>query len=146
MARIVFSGVLERYPALKLLIHHGGGMVPHFAGRVGPGWDQLGARTPPEDHEDIEGYPLTKRPIEYFRQMYADTAMFGAAHALRCSTAFYGVDRMLFASDSPYDPEKGPGYIRATIANLAEIGLSATEQEAIFSGNVTRLLELKLPA
>jgi uncharacterized protein len=42
MARIVFSGVLERYPELKLLIHHGGSMVPHFAGRVGPGWDQLG--------------------------------------------------------------------------------------------------------
>src|SRR5438445_630477 len=38
MARIVFSGVLERYPDLKLLIHHGGSMVPHFSGRVGPGW------------------------------------------------------------------------------------------------------------
>ena len=49
MARIVFSGVLERHPELKLLIHHGGGMVPHFAGRVGPGWDQLGARTPDGD-------------------------------------------------------------------------------------------------
>ncbi len=71
MARIVFSGVLERYPALKLLIHHGGSMVPHFSGRVGPGWDQLGARTPPEQQDDITGYPLTKRPVEYFRQMYA---------------------------------------------------------------------------
>jgi hypothetical protein len=43
MARIVFSGVLERHPGLRFLIHHGGSMVPHFAGRVGPGWDQLGA-------------------------------------------------------------------------------------------------------
>jgi aminocarboxymuconate-semialdehyde decarboxylase len=142
MARIVFSGVLERHPALKLLIHHGGGMVPHFAGRVGPGWDQLGARTPPEHQDDIAGYPLTKRPIEYFRMMYADTAMFGAAHALRCSTEFYGVDRMLFASDSPYDPEKGPGYIRATIANMQEIGLSEAEQQQIFAGNVATLLGL----
>ena len=48
MARLVFSGVLERHPDLKILIHHGGSMVPHFAGRVGPGWDQLGARTPPD--------------------------------------------------------------------------------------------------
>jgi len=140
MARVVFSGVLERYPALKLLIHHGGSMVPHFSGRVGPGWDQLGARTPEHQKADIEGYPLTKRPIEYFRMMYADTAMFGAAHALRCSIDFYGVDHVLFASDSPYDPERGPGYIRATIANLHEIGLSSADREAIFSGNVSKLL------
>jgi predicted TIM-barrel fold metal-dependent hydrolase len=146
MARIVFSGVLERFPSLKLLIHHGGSMVPHFSGRVGPGWDQLGARTPEEQKEDITGYPLTKRPLDYFTMMYADTAMFGAAHALRCSIDFYGVDHVLFSSDSPYDPEKGPGYIRATIQNLNEIGLDEKEKAAIFSGNVSRLLGLRLPA
>ena len=144
MARIVFSGVLERHPELKLLIHHGGSMVPHFSGRVGPGWDQLGARTPEDQKADIEGYPLTKRPVDYFRMMYVDTAMFGAAHALRCSIDFYGVDHVLFGSDSPYDPEKGPGYIRATIKNLTEIGLTEVEQEAIFTGNVSRLLGLDI--
>jgi predicted TIM-barrel fold metal-dependent hydrolase len=140
MARIVFAGVLERHPDLRLLIHHGGSMVPHFSGRVGPGWDQLGARTPEDQKGDIEHYPLSKRPIDYFKQMYVDTAMFGAAHALRCSIDFYGVDHVLFGSDSPFDPERGPGYIRATIKNLQEIGLTETEQDAIFSGNVTRLL------
>ena len=112
------------------------------SGRVGPGWDQLGARTPPEQQADIEGYPLSRRPIEYFRQMYGDTAMFGAAHALRCCIDFYGTDHILFGSDSPFDPERGPGYIRATIRNLEEIGLSPAEQEAIFRGNVTRLTGL----
>lgn len=146
MARLVFSGVLERNPNLKLLIHHGGSMVPHFSGRVGPGWDQLGARTPEEQAADVTGYPLTKRPIEYFKMMYADTAMFGAAHALRCSIDFYGADRVLFSSDSPYDPERGPGYIRATIKNLNEIGLSDAEKDAIFSGNVRRLLNWEPPA
>ena len=72
MARLVFSGVLERNPSLRLLIHHGGAMVPFFAGRVGPGWDQLGARTPEDQRADVTGYPLTKRPIEYFKDMYAD--------------------------------------------------------------------------
>jgi aminocarboxymuconate-semialdehyde decarboxylase len=143
MARIVFSGVLERYPALRFLIHHGGSMVPHFSGRVGPGWDQLGARTPEDRHEDIEGYPLAKRPLDYFKMMYADTAMFGAAHALRCVIDFYGVDHVLFGSDSPFDPEKGPGYIRATIANIQEIGLSEADQDAVFRGNATRLLGLQ---
>jgi uncharacterized protein len=144
MARIVFSGVLERYPELKLLIHHGGSMVPHFSGRVGPGWEQLGARTPEDQRADIEGYPLSMQPIEYFRMMYGDTAMFGAAHALRCCVDFYGTDHILFGSDSPYDPEKGPGYIRTTIKNIQEIGLSQDEQAAIFAGNVTRLLGLSL--
>ena len=103
---------------------------------------ELGARTPPEQQEDIEGYPLSRRPIDYFRQMYGDTAMFGAAHALRCCIDFYGTDHILFGSDSPFDPERGPGYIRATIRNLEEIGLTSAEQEAIFCGNVTRLTGL----
>jgi len=142
MARVVFAGVLERYPDLRFLIHHGGSMVPHFAGRVGPGWDQLGARTPDDQRADIEGYPLSRRPIDYFKQMYVDTAMFGAAHALRCVIDFYGVDHVLFGSDSPFDPEGGPGYIRATIKNLQEIGLSEAEQQTIFQGNASRLLGL----
>ncbi|MFC7405688.1 amidohydrolase family protein [Georgenia alba] len=146
MARIVFAGVLERHPELKLLIHHGGSMVPFFAGRVGPGWDQLGARTPEHQKEDVTGYPLTKRPIDYFRMMYADTALFGSAPSLRCSIDFYGVDHVLFSSDSPYDPEKGPGYIRSTIANLQELDLTDAERAQIFHGNVTRLLGLPEPA
>jgi predicted TIM-barrel fold metal-dependent hydrolase len=146
MARIVFAGVLERYPSLKILIHHGGSMVPFFSGRVGPGWDQLGARTPDEQVEDVIGYPLSKRPIDYFRMMYADTAVFGAPHALRCSVDFYGTDHVLFASDSPFDPEKGPGYIRASIADVSGIGLTEQEQDKIFRGNVTRLLGLDVTA
>ena len=72
--------------------------------------------------------------------MFADTALFGAQHALRCAIDFYGTDHVLFASDSPYDPEKGPGYIRATIANLDHLDLDGAGMEAIYSGNVTRLV------
>src|SRR5215471_4183259 len=142
MGRLVFSGVMERYPDLKVLIHHGGSMVPHFSGRVGPGWDQLGARTPPDQHEDVEHYPLSRRPIDYFRLFYADTAMFGAEHALRCVLEFFGPDHVLFASDSPFDPEKGPGYIRATIANLEALDLPADDRHRIYEGNARRLLRL----
>ena len=143
MARMVFSGVLERWPGLKFLMHHGGGMIPHFAGRVGPGWDQLGARTPADQKQDVTGYPLTKRPLDYFKMFYVDTACFGAADPLRTSIRFFGVDHVLFASDSPYDPEKGPGYIRATISNLEELDLTDEEREAIYSRNV---LDLVVPS
>lgn len=144
MGRMVMSGVLERHPDLKFLIHHGGSMVPHFAGRIGPGLDQLGARTPPDQREDIETYPLSKRPIDYFKQFYVDTALFGTAHAIRCSLEFFGVDHVLFASDSPFDPERGPGYIRATIANLESLELTDDERRAIYEGNARRVLGVEL--
>jgi predicted TIM-barrel fold metal-dependent hydrolase len=143
MARVVFSGVLERHPELKILIHHGGSMVPHFAGRVGPGWDQLGARTPPDRQHEIEHAPLSKRPLEYFKMFYADTAMFGAAHAIRCCIEFFGVDRILFASDTPFDPEKGPGYIRSTIENLESLELSGEDRAKIYEGNARRVLGVR---
>src|SRR4026209_1101855 len=49
MARIVFAGLFDRWPSLKIIVHHMGAMVPYFAGRVGPGCDQLGARTSDRD-------------------------------------------------------------------------------------------------
>jgi aminocarboxymuconate-semialdehyde decarboxylase len=143
MSRLVFSGVLERHPGLKVLIHHGGSMVPHFAGRVGPGWDQLGARTPPDQRSDVEHPPLSKRPLEYFRMFYVDTALFGAENGVRCSLDFFGASHVLFASDSPFDPERGPAYIRSTIANIEALGLTPEDRMAIYEGNARRLLALR---
>jgi predicted TIM-barrel fold metal-dependent hydrolase len=142
MSRIVFSGVFDRHPDLKVLTHHAGAMVPFFAGRVGPGWDQLGARTPADRREEVEGPELAKRPIDYFRMFYADTAVFGAAPALRCALDFFGVDHVLFASDSPFDPEKGPGYIRSTIENIESLGLSDADREQLYEGNARSVIGL----
>jgi len=142
MARLVFSGVLERYPELKLLIHHAGSMVPHFAGRVGPGWDQLGSRTPDDRLDEVKGHPLSKRPVDYFKMMYADTALFGAPHALRCAIEFYGVDHVLFGSDSPYGPPVHCGYLKHTLESLEELDLSQADSEAIYHGNTERLFGL----
>jgi uncharacterized protein len=144
MARIVFSGVFERFPDIKFLMHHGGAGIPHFAGRIGPGLDQLGARTPESQKDDVKGYPLTKRPIDYFKMFYSDTALFGAADAMQTSIGFFGTDHVLFASDTPYDPERGPGYIRATIANLESLDLTDAQREDIYHRNVTRLLDLSV--
>ncbi len=49
MARLVFSGIFDKCPGLKVITHHAGGMVPFFEGRVGPGWDQMGKRTSDRD-------------------------------------------------------------------------------------------------
>jgi predicted TIM-barrel fold metal-dependent hydrolase len=141
MARIVFGGYFDEFPNLKIIAHHLGAMVPYFEGRLGPGWDQLGSRTSDEDLTVLLK-KLKKRPLDYFKMFYADTAVFGSVAATRCGLSFYGADNVLFASDSPFDPEKGPGYIRETIKILEGLDISEADREKIFSGNAKRLLKL----
>jgi predicted TIM-barrel fold metal-dependent hydrolase len=118
MARIVFSGLFDRLPGLKVVTHHLGAMVPYFEGRVGPGWDQLGARTSDENLGAVLKR-LKRRPLDFF-----------------------GPDRVLFASDSPFDPEKGPGYIRDTIAVLESIDLDPEARAKINHRNAEKLFDL----
>ncbi|MBB3595817.1 aminocarboxymuconate-semialdehyde decarboxylase [Rhizobium sp. BK529] len=142
MARLVFSGFMDRLPNLKVLAHHMGAMVPYFEGRVGPGWDQLGKRTSDEDLSLVLKR-LKKRPLDYFKDFYADTAVFGSRAATLCGLEFYGSDRILFASDSPFDPEKGPGYIRDTLKILNSLDLSKEDMEKICFRNAETLFGLK---
>ena len=142
MARIVFSGMMDKLPELKIVAHHLGAMVPYFEGRVGPGWDQLGKRTSDEDYAVVlKG--LKKRPFDYFKDFYADTATFGSRPATECGLAFYGQDKVLFASDCPFDPERGPGYIRETIDVLEAIDMPQEMREKIAYKNAQDLFGLK---
>jgi uncharacterized protein len=143
MARILFAGYFDRWPNLKIITHHMGGMVPFFSGRTGAGLDQLGART---EDEDLTVYVrrLKKRPQDYFKMFYADTATFGSRPAIECGLAFFGADQTLFASDSPFDPEKGPGYIRETIRAIEELPISSADRKKIYEDNARKLLRLKL--
>ena len=142
MSRIVFAGLFDRYPSLKIVTHHCGAMIPYFEGRVGPGWDQLGSRTSDEDLTLVLKR-LEKRPLDYFRMFYGDTALFGSGAATECGLSFFGADRIVFASDAPFDPEKGPMYIRETLRVLDELDLSAEDRKKIYFENAERLLKLK---
>src|SRR5439155_645324 len=90
-----------------------GGAADERSRRIGLGLDQLGARTPDEDLAKVRA-SLAKRPYDYFRMFYGDTALFGAGHAVACAIEFFGVDHILFRTDMPFDPEKGPQFIRET--------------------------------
>jgi predicted TIM-barrel fold metal-dependent hydrolase len=142
MARLVFSGIMDRLPNLKVLAHHMGAMVPYFEGRVGPGWDQLGKRTSDEDLTLVLKR-LKRRPFDYFKDFYADTAVFGSRAATVCGLDFYPPDHVLFASDSPFDPERGPGYIRDTIKVLESIDMPQERREQICFRNAQRLFGLR---
>ena len=141
MGRIVFSGMFDKLPNLKIITHHLGAMVPYFEMRAGPGLDQLGTRSDdPEDNAALAR--LKKRPYDYFRMFYGDTAVFGSVPATECGLAFFGSDHVLFASDAPFDPEGGSGYIRDTLKVMDGITASIDDKQKILEGNARRLLKL----
>ncbi len=142
MGRLVFSGIFDRHPDLAIITHHLGAMIPFCAGRVGGGLDQLGSRS--DDPEDMAALGrLARRPIDYFRMFYGDTALFGAWHAMESGLEFFGADHVLFGTDFPFDPEGGPGFIRDTIAAMEKMRASAADKAAIYEGNARRLLRLR---
>jgi predicted TIM-barrel fold metal-dependent hydrolase len=139
MARMVFSKMMDKYPNLKLITHHFGGIVPMLEGRIGPGQDQLGARTSDEDLGALRR-SLKKRPLDYFKQdFYCDTAVFGSHAATVCGLAFFPLDKVVFASDCPFDPEKGTGYIRETLKILDSLDLAKEAREKIYYKNLERI-------
>ena len=141
MARLVFSGLFDSLPNLKIITHHMGAMAPYFAGRLGSGLDLLGVRTSEEDSALVK-HTLQRRPIDYFRMFYADTPLFGATAAMECGLAFFGVDHVLFGTDMPFDPEGGPGFIRDTIGGLEAMNLSSADRAKIYEENARKLLKL----
>jgi aminocarboxymuconate-semialdehyde decarboxylase len=141
MARLVFSGLFDRHPNLKIITHHMGGMTPYFEGRVGPGWEGMGTRTSDEDYSGV--LSSLKRPhAEYFKEFfYGDTALFGAKAGTKCGLDYFGADHVLFASDYPFDPEPGQ-FIRDTIAIIDALDISGEDRARIYHGNAERLLGL----
>ena len=138
MMRMVFSGLFDRYPGLKIITHHLGGMISFYDGRVGPGLQVLGSRTPDEDYSKV--LPSLKRPhLDYLRDFYADTALFGGgAQAMRCGFDFFGSEHMVFATDTPFGP------IAPTIKRIQDLEISEVDRRKIFVGNAEKLLRRKL--
>ena len=144
IARIVFSGMLDRLPTMRIITHHCGGMLPYFAGRAETLWAQLGSRTADEDYSSILKR-MSKTPIEYFKMFYGDTVLGGSASALRCGLDFFGDDKVLFASDCPFDPEEGPMFIREGMRSIEDLNLSESDKRKIYFGNALKLLKMPDP-
>ncbi len=136
MGRLVYSGIMERLPELRIVTHHLGGMVPYFEGRLAPGLDHVGARSGEPDHT------LPRRPIEYFKSFYADTALCGGQAGTRCGYEFFGEDRCLFATDAPFDAEGGAMSIRDTLQAVEALDLGEAQRRKLYEGNAKRLLRL----
>jgi uncharacterized protein len=139
MARLIYAGLFDEIPNAKIITHHMGGMIPYFAGRIGLGFRQIFFGTP-ERNPLAEG--LKRAPAEYYRMLYADTALNGDVAATRCGHAYFGTPRCLFATDAPFDAEQGRGLIAKTIAAVDALDIPEDERARIFSGNARALLRL----
>jgi predicted TIM-barrel fold metal-dependent hydrolase len=128
--RLVLSGIMERYPTLKIVTHHlGGGMLPFFSGRFKVKFENL--------QKNLQ------KPIEYsFDRLYGDTAVDGTAAALPCGHAFFGTERMVFGTDYPFSPENGELYLRENLAIVKEMDLPEDDKAKILGGNTKQMLKL----
>ena len=124
---LIFDGVLERHPRLKILAVHGGGYLPAYSGRIDHAW---GARS------DARG-DLPRPPTSYLKQVYFDTVVF-TPHQLDYLVRVFGPDHIVMGTDYPYDMgEYDPiGHVAGT-ESLDEVSVAA-----IAGGNAQRLLNL----
>jgi aminocarboxymuconate-semialdehyde decarboxylase len=139
VARLVLAGVFDRHPRLKLIVHHGGALIPHFSGRIEmmPYFTKLD----PTMREALER--LHKSPIEYFKMLYVDTAMFGCAHGVRSVVQFFGPGKVMFGTDTPMDTKGGGHFIPATISDVETTVTDQLARSEIFEGTARRVLNIR---
>jgi predicted TIM-barrel fold metal-dependent hydrolase len=149
MARLVGTGLFDRHPHLRILTHHGGGMIPSFGQRFGAtGGLRFQGPSAEPDRQALGG--LSKSPIEYLQMYYADTTVSPSEQrghlygldTLQATVAFFGVDHVLFGSDMPFGPPGGAGFLPTNIKIIENLGLTADEQTQVFSANAKRVLGL----
>jgi aminocarboxymuconate-semialdehyde decarboxylase len=135
MARMVLSGMFDRYPGIRVLTHHLGGMIPFFEGRVA--WKSLGTRSSREDYTGVlEG--LRRKPLDYFRDFYGDTAMTLSRGTFTCGFEFFGAGRVVFATDCPF-PNGGTDRMRSILTTLDGMDLDAADRARIMHANALEL-------
>ena len=139
MSRLVYSGILEKYPELKIITHHCGGMVPYFEERI-VGFHALQELRGVAEYKQRMRKPL----LDYFKMFYNDTALYGCTPGLMCAYAFFGADHMLFGTDTPHDNELGDRCIRETINSIEQMDVGDAERKKIFEANARRLLRLSI--
>ncbi len=120
MARLVFSGIMDKLPGLRIITHHLGAMAPFFDARISLGMDQIGTRASDEDYTQLlKG--LSKRPINYSR---CSTAAPRSTDPPRRSAADWissAMNHVLFGTDCPFDPKGGPMFIRESIKAITSL-------------------------
>lgn len=129
VGRLIFDGVMERHPELKVVLAHGGGYLPMYAGRFDHAY---------QARADVR-HGLPRPPSEYLSMFYFDTMVF-EPDQLAFLASRYGADHLLLGTDYPYDMgETDPLGLIGKVE-----GLTPDEVGMVTGGNAARLLGLKL--
>jgi len=126
-ANLIFSGVMERYPNLKIVVVHGGGYLPAYPGRIDHAW---------RAREDVRA-DVPKEPGSYLKKFYFDTMVF-EPDQVRFLVDKYGADHIMLGTDYPYD--MGDDDPLGLIGRVE--GLTTDQIDLIAGGNAARLLGL----
>jgi aminocarboxymuconate-semialdehyde decarboxylase len=124
-AKIVFSGVAERFPRIRWALCHLGGAIPYLAERLDRGFEAFS-----ECRANIP-----RKPTDYLKRFYYDTVNFDP-RAVELAIAFAGADHILAGSDYPHQI----GSIPKMLETAARLNVTPTEREAILGGNAAALL------
>lgn len=126
LSHLIFAGVLDRHPDLKLLASHGGGYLPTYIGRADHGW-----KVRPDSHDCAEP------PSTYLRRIWFDSLVHDPS-VLRNLVAAVGADHVVLGSDYPFDMG-----VEDPVERLAAAGLMPSERAAVQGGNAARLFGIK---
>ncbi|MFC2001131.1 amidohydrolase family protein [Chloroflexota bacterium] len=130
--RLVFSGIMERYPTLNVISHHLGGGLPFLMSRTEETYAAL---------RKIVGSDLPRPLYDYFSRFYYDTAIGGSAPAIRCTYEVFGADQIIFATDAPYGPGTGEERLASYPKIIKSLNLPATDNKKIFEDNARKIIK-----
>jgi predicted TIM-barrel fold metal-dependent hydrolase len=130
MMRLILGGVMEKYPKLKFITHHCGGMIPFFIERFATG--------------KLNKSPnLSKLASDYLHDFYGDTVLGGNTSALMCGYEFFGSDHMVFASDYPFLGWMGEAKFKLLVDSVEKMDIPEADKYKIFYNNSAKLLSIE---
>jgi aminocarboxymuconate-semialdehyde decarboxylase len=130
--RLVLGGTIDRFPELKIVLHHYGAMLPFFSRRIEQNI-RLTLKDRLKKGKDIK---------EYWKNFYGDTALDGAVASYPCGYAFFGPDRTVYGTDYPFGAESGEDFYRENLAGVRAMKISDEDMQKILGENAKRLLKI----
>jgi aminocarboxymuconate-semialdehyde decarboxylase len=140
MIRLAYRGIFDSWPNLKIITHHSGAFIPAAEGRLDSGMKMMGRRTPP-DMQELVRTDLKENLSDTLKRFYVDVATFGSKLAIKAALTYFGIEKMLFASDMPFGPDQGRENIRQAIELVDELNITQDQKKKIYSETINNIIK-----
>jgi uncharacterized protein len=129
--RIILGGIIDRYPTVKVVLHHYGAMIPFFLRRI-----EQNIRLTLKDR-------LPRDIHEYWNNFYGDTALDGNVASYPCGYALFGAERTVYGTDYPFGADDGEDFYKMNLAGVRAMNLPTKDLNKVLGGNAKKLLKIK---